>query len=186
MQDKWGPAGAIPVAIPREGEENGPTQERKTVTVTVTNPQGSVMEAVLAAAKAKARLTTNQKIRSAQVRSAEVKTKAVAVAPKAKNVTRFIVSDTEHSTWETGFDTQAEARAHAVATAATPAGMRLYDLQPKTFHITSVTRRETGEALVSVEQKVTKVTAEVEIWISTTPPVPNRVDGWLFFGYASS
>jgi hypothetical protein len=101
-----------------------------------------------------------------------------------KPETRYIlVRGQRHDTWETGFPTQAAARAAAVDMV----NSEKKHFNPESIEIVSVTKRAKDVPLVLVYRKVLKTLATIEVRIVKTPPRSNaQPDGWLLFGWASS
>jgi len=116
--------------------------------------------------------------------STQGKARVTARAPKGKTVTKFVVLGTRaHSTWETGFDTQAEARAWATEVMKDPK----YHWEDITkYEIEGITRREDGSPLVEVVREVGKRMVDVEVEVKLAGvDTGAQADGWLFFGWAS-
>lgn len=114
---------------------------------------------------------------------ATVRSKVTAQATSGKAVTRYILGGTYISgspgrSWETGFPSQAAARAWADKALRETQG--LGDMK---VTIDAITRREDGSPLVIVERKIAKATVPVRVQFGT---VRNpKQDGFLFFGWAA-
>lgn len=133
-------------------------------------------------AKAKVRLRKGERIMLSRVTTVEpVHSRAKALATKGKSVTRHVVNGSQrHSTWETGFDTQAQARARAVEALNAVT-------YPSSLDIQSVTRREDGSPLVRVSRPVKGQKATVLVALDTgLIKNSTEVGGSVFFGWASS
>ncbi|NUS02061.1 MAG: hypothetical protein HOV97_05800 [Nonomuraea sp.] len=110
--------------------------------------------------------------------------KVTAVAGGGPNEKRFIVKGArQHDTWETGFTSQAEARAWATE----------YMKSDRDFgdsgvlEVESVTRRADGEPLVRITREVTKRQVDVDVEVKLAGAGQQATpDGWLFFGWAST
>jgi hypothetical protein len=114
------------------------------------------------------------------------KAKVVATAPKGTTTTRFVIKGAgrHHSTWETGFDSQAEAR--AFATEYMNDESKQFQSDNGFLEVESVTRRSDGQALVRVERSVAKRMVDVEVEVKlANVKTKSTPDGWLFFGWAS-
>lgn len=104
-----------------------------------------------------------------------------ASATPGKAVTRYIIEGSRfHNTWETGFDTQAQARAKAIEL------LEEFDGAGARLSIRAQTQRETGEDLVTISSRSRWVSATVNVQVRTAKPLPTEHDGWVFFGIASS
>lgn len=196
IDDKWGPAGAIGYGT----IEYGPKTTRTVrVTVTVTGPHDLESEAVRKAVLATVKVKTDEKVTSitghglsGRIAGKDLPEpkrtyKVKATAPKAKTVTKYIVIGSKgHGAWETGFSTQAEARAWAVKAIENPRGWDAS--RDAEYEIVTVTRRETGEPLVKVTRELVKTvhTVDVEITHAKTLTKAPKNEHWLFFGWASS
>jgi hypothetical protein len=193
-QDKWGPAAAIPIYIPTLTGAKDPLV-RRTVEVKVTVPVDASWEAVEKAAweQGELRLRAGERVLQVSATDSAVtysKPKVKARAPSGKAVTRYVVSHSEHSLWEKGFDSQAEARAHAVACAESTAKRILTDKYARvsgaiSFNVDSVTRREDGSPLVEVICTVETKTIPRQVTVVKGDVASLTANGWLFFGYAS-
>lgn len=189
IDDKWGPAGAIPFICALNGVTPATHTKRIKMTAEGRLNHHELRARVQADLPADAVLTdlrAGGSFMAAPDAPAGPKVTAAvkAAAPKAKTVTRYVVlGSREHSTWATGFPTQAAARAWACETLKSQTG----DIAA-TLEIEAVTRRATGEPLVQVTRDISKVTYEVDVTYITCPPIPagTTPDGWLFFGWASS
>lgn len=201
--DKWGDAGAVPIAA--SGKE-----VTRTLRITVTvlgDPMAqegahywSERNAVTAAIAAKVRLKAGESItgifgpelgaqRGTNGPHDPKRTyKVTSSATAGKAVTRYIITGSNnrslgHDTWETGFPTQAEARAFALemARSETIRGGSL------TYSISSVTRRENGDPLAIITRTLVKTVWTADVDVTFTPPLKSGapIVGWLFFGWAS-
>ena len=131
------------------------------------------------------------------------KAKVTALAPKGATETRYIVvgkdrfgttapiSGVGHGTWKDGFETQAEARKWLTGVANNEKnwignGPLRHLGDDVTLEVESVTRRVSGEPLVSVRREVGKrmVNVDVEVKLAGAG-AQGQPDGWLFFGWAS-
>lgn len=178
-----------------------PTTRTVDVTVTIPGDPGhDTYNTVLAAVTAKVRLKAGETVTAVHAPGLggywtadpnplpdPVRTyKTTTTAPKTKPETRYLVhGDRAHDTWDTGFPTQAAARAHALT--LTQAQPSRWDAGTTSYTIDAVTRRTTGEPLVTVTRTLTKTVWTVRVTITHTPPIPlgTQPDGWLFFGWAS-
>jgi len=114
------------------------------------------------------------------------KAKVTAVAPKGATETRFVIKGTsDHGSWDTGFASQAEARAWA--TEYMSSDTRNFHTDTGFLEVESVTRRADGQALVRVTREVSKRQVDVEVEVKLAgAKTEGPADGWLFFGWASS
>lgn len=215
VNDKWGPAAAIPFATPRESEK--PKTTTKTISVVVKgdpglNPvvkespgewgyQNSVRaaahkarhEAIMEAIKTKLRLKDTQRIDSVHTKKVAPTYRAKTIVSKEAKETRYVFNISDyHDTWETGFKSQAEARA-ALVEYAKRDGTQEYrgmisvpTAATEEYEISAITRRTSGEPIVRVVRELVKTEYTLEVVVEDAPKPPNRIDGWLFFGYASS
>jgi hypothetical protein len=206
VADKWGPAGAIPFAVPSKSE----VPESRVVTVDVVvkgdpavgaqDEWSAHRDAVENAVAAKVRLRKGERIVRTENKNIAPTYRATSVATEGKAVTRFVVDGLRgRNTWETGFASQSEARKALTNWITNPPVPRnewdaaaVRDVvstripESETYEVTSVTRRETGQPLVIVTRELVKAVYTVEVTVEKIVPVPNRIDGWLFFGWASS
>lgn len=182
IDDKWGPAGAIPVVNVAEGQS-------RTVKVTFDIPGGLDWQAAQRLIETqvgeRVKLKAGERVISHNVQeNVAGKARVTAQVPKEKAETRYIIPGTFHNRWETGFDTQAKARAAANTLANRE--QRLGEQDVQNFPIEGIFRRANGEALVTVTRTIPKRTLTVEATVvlpaKTTKTTP---DGWLFFGWAS-
>jgi len=98
--------------------------------------------------------------------------------PKAKTETRYVVLGAgTGEQWEHGFPTQAAARAWAE--------QHIQESHADALAIQAITRRITGEPLVTIRRDVVKSVVPVTITIATASQLAPTTDAWLFFGYAS-
>jgi hypothetical protein len=143
-----------------------------------------VNDAAIAALGTKIR--PNDTVTSVRITGRTAATKVQANAPTGKTVTRYIVTGTPHRTWQTGFPTQAAARAYAVEYLTNKTD-ETWDRVESAVEIESVTRREDGAPLVQVTRTVKKVHYSATVTLSRPPANPtNRpANAWLFFGWAS-
>jgi hypothetical protein len=194
IDDKWGPAGAIPI-------DTNLTSRVEKVTVVVSaaeveaakTGQKSFSDALRDAAKAKlpkrvARQGERVLSVSARVTSVSVR-KPRAVAAEGKPVTRYVVSGpgSAHPNWKTGFATQAQARAYALELAGTPlTRIPFGSIADEAWEVAAVSRRDTGAALVRVERVVDKYTVEATAVLEKSAPANAKASAWLLFGWASS
>lgn len=182
IDDKWGPAGAIPLTAE---DDAGETQ---TFTVTVTKPvfRGGSIEPSQTVPLLPAAATRGKRILSVSVVST---TDLVYGAPKVTRgegaiVTRYTVSGLP-GMW----DSIAAARKAAVDAAKNGV------LRPIPADIRAVVTRGTSEALLTVEPVVKKATVTVKVVTAPAAAPAGRLaaahnarpeGGWLFFGWASS
>lgn len=129
--------------------------------------------------------------------------RVTAVAPKGATATRYIVvaknrfgkvgpvTGMGHGAWEDGFETQAEGRKWLTDVCKVEKnwvgmGPLAHLGDDATLEVESVTRRASGEPLVSVRREVGKrmVNVEVEVKLAGAG-TQAQPDGWLFFGWAS-
>lgn len=113
--------------------------------------------------------------------------KVEAVAPKGKTETRFFIIDRtlrQMPDWEGGYATQAEARA------ALPdvLGRNFRSIPAREVEIVSVTRRATGEPLVTATVSAKKVEATFTVNLRRqmkAGTVGTSRAGWVFYGWAA-
>lgn len=192
-QDKWGPAAAIPVYIPSVAGAKDPLT-RRTVEVKVTVPVSASWEAIEKATVEQVKLRAGERVLDISNTNSTVtysKPKVRARATTGKAITRYVVEHSQHSVWDTGFDSQAQARAHAVACAESTAQRILTDKYARVssainFNVDSVTRREDGSPLVEVTCTVETKTLSRQATVVKGDVASLTPNGWLFFGYASS
>jgi hypothetical protein len=140
----------------------------------------AAQKALVEAASSNVRLKQGERIVDVrQIGHKAGKSKVTAEATKGKAITRYVVKGSaQHATWETGFDSQALARAWATDTAkASEVGCLL--------EIEAVTRREGNQPLVVVGRDVIEHVYKATAIISRDAKA-TRPEGWLFFGWASS
>lgn len=183
---KWESAGAIPLvkSIPAvRGEAT-----RTTVTVTV---KGDADHDTVKATFAKA-----LKVRPGDITDITTLVRkptyiSRAVAPKEKSETRYFIMrpDGRMPVWEAGHATQSEARAAAMIQPNPSVFERRWgSIDHVTAEIVGITRRVTGEPLVTVTHtpKTIEVTADVKTAKITTPAKATTEHyGWLIFGWAA-
>lgn len=185
ITDKWGPAGAIPLC----NETPGEVEDLGRVTVEVTFKGVPSHEEVMTAAEAKVRKehgkNVNCRFYDSQV---TYEYRHTTTATKGATETRYFVmkvGDREMPSWESGYVSQAEARAHA-AEAVARDRWSVGDMEAE---IISMTRRSEGTPLATYQRKVKTSTHTVSLLaqrvVKPAQSTPG-VAGWLFFGWASS
>jgi hypothetical protein len=181
IDDKWGPAGAIPLTL----ETNG--GRKIEVTTTVSGNVSFDQLHVLARKAAEAKLKPTEQIVDVRPKQ-ECSYRVTQEATKGKTVTRYvIVGDRRAASWEKGYPTQAEARAAAVARAkAMGDHQNLFDQGESLLEVVAVTRRENGDPLVRIKREVVKTTITATVTVEPKPTGNVKIDGWYFFGWASS
>lgn len=117
-------------------------------------------------------------------------------ATKGATLTRYFVVDPRVGipSWEQGYPTQSAARAAAVEYAEQYAQRACSGWQnPLTslpqeveYQVVSLTRRESGEPLVSVRRVVEGATLEVEVGVAPRPKQRLPISGWYLVGLAPS
>lgn len=190
--DKWGPAEAIPYAERRAGEE----ATVRTVTVDV-RVDGVSADSILPvevqkAARANVTLAAGETARSVDVVNVSATYRTSVRRTRGERVVRYVVAGVDgfgHDTWETGYATQGEATAAVVAHLEQRDGRKLprYAVpRGEEFSVEAVTRRADGSPLSVVRHELVSVVYTADVKVQFSPPAPARIDGWLFFGYASS
>lgn len=168
-----------------------PTTRTQTLTVKISGPgPASGMDyqaedrAIRKAVTDGLRLKKNESVVGYYVKQKTPgKPKVTAVAPKGGTETRYTITNSQHSRWETGLKSQAEARAKATELANNPP--RFNEGRDLTFEVEGVTRRADGQPLVRVARSIADFTVEVEVTIKFAEVGQQNPDGWLFFGWAS-
>lgn len=193
--EQWGDAEAIPLAheTPAVCEDLAPID----VTINVTAAMLANKDKLLKALAKAAGLPKNAVNITVSRTSGEVTHKTRHAAPKEKTETRYFVtraSAIATPNWDTGYATQAEARA-AISQIAQAQIDRCWEDQfplegsPLEFEIISRTRRVSGEPLVSSQTWVTGIknaTYTVRAQIEITPArVGKDRAGWLFHGWVA-
>lgn len=179
VNDKWGPAAAIPVSLSTEETE-------RTLTITVNvEPErkldrGTVENVLRAEGKLKAR-----EILLRHNVSLDTQTRIRTERTKGKVVTRYFYANElgwhvrsnrgQRTNWISGFPSMAEWRADAEALARQHGGR---------YECVGISQRFDAEPLDVVEAVVTKAKATIKASI-ITPGKLKDADGWLFFGTAS-
>ena len=172
IDDKWGPAGAIPVS------DEGKIRTR-TITLTLDTELGgsevSGYAGVAAAVREALDLGGSEFVEGIEVVEQKPRVKIETEATKGKAVTRYVVE----GAWGAGgpYATQAEARK-----AMTEALVRTAHADEA--RVVARVEREDGSPLVVARRKVTN-RAKLRVKIRTMPPGA-KITGWLFFGWASS
>lgn len=121
------------------------------------------------------------------VKESDLSTKVVTQATDGDRETRYIVEGSNrHATWETGFPTQAKARAF-IDEAAKAEEISAWGAHQanKAYGIYAITRRADGSPLVRTKRTVKKAVLTVEYVMHKTPDT-NEHDGFYFFGMAAS
>lgn len=142
-------------------------------------------EAVRKAITEKVRLKKDEALISWNVTShTPGKRKVKAEATKGATKARYIVTGSQHQSWDNGFDSQADARAHAVELATNPRPFMASQGEEILHEVHAITKRVDGQPLVRVTSKVDDVTCEVKAVIKTGK-ITEQQTGWLFFGWSS-
>jgi len=107
------------------------------------------------------------------------------VAGTAKAEARYVVTGVfrMHDTWETGFSTLSEARKFLSTFLKTSNNSVLANTVPT---VVAVTKRSDGTPMLSATRTCLKGVATVTYTYTNILSTPTTVDGWLFFGNASS
>lgn len=176
--EKWGSAGAIPVADPKAFK----TREVK---VLVPEARGGYLSpenlAKLAKLHIGSRLRDGETIASVSVLADDVKRKVEQRGTEGKAVTRYIVLQGSRVVGK-GFESMKDAREAARKLASGEAGVWATDAE---FDIVGTVRREDGGPLVKTRAVVAKRKLTLKVTVARKVREPKTI-GWLFFGMAAS
>lgn len=117
-----------------------------------------------------------------------IETSVAAVAPKEKTETRYFIVFSDQETmpkWETGYKSQTEARA-ALGTISLPL-LSQWSIPEKQAEIISITRRASGEPLVSATISAKQFNGTFTVWLRRKvkeATVGTGQSGWFFYGWA--
>lgn len=184
ISDKWGPAGAIPVAA-------DDCFRKRTVTVKLTYRGDHSYEDLQRFVRmeiGKVKRKDGETIGAHKIVGQDTKCRVEAAANDGKAEIRYYAENApynfRHRDWNSGAKSLAEARAAAVEFAKTD-GRTSYN-GAVDFNIVGTTRRETGTALVTVKKVPVKTELTVEVEVVKPISYSNIAEGWLFIGWASS
>jgi len=188
IDDKWGPAGAVPYYAPTTAPTQRTVSFRCRVsadTVDGGNPAETwrARDAVHAAAATYAKKGETVASVTTGEKPIAVKTRVSDAASKGAKRTTYWVRPANGAGGSSQHPTMAAARA-ALKTQLAAAAQRGINLE---LEITAVTTRDDGSALASGRVVVEHADWDVEAVLSTsTFGVGAQPTGWVFFGWASS
>lgn len=177
VYDKWGPAGAIPFS-------DTPTSRTVKIKVRVERGQSPYLAAP-ALAREQVKLREGEVITRVHLNQDTLSKKYLhdVAASKGRAVTRYALLVNGHLRDQELYASQAEAR--AAAKAMVTARPSLFHSDELAVEVIGVTRRDTGEALVTATRKLAYTEADVTVEIGKRQK-SSPVAGWVFCGYASS
>lgn len=184
VSDKWGPAGAIPVAADN-------CFKKRTVTMKVVYRGDHTFEDIERFARleaAKVKRKDGETVGTHRIVNRETKTKVEHSANEGKAEIRYYAEGAPWKfpakDWRTGFKSLAEARAALVDFAKNDTTQLNGPVEE--IRIVGGTRRDTGAGLVSVKRYPVKTDLEIEVEVIKPSSYSNVPEGWIFFGLASS
>lgn len=177
---KWGNAGAIPILA-----STGNVEERsKKVTLDAVE-YASYERGNRDVIESELRPLKGYEILDWHVTDTELTTKVKTAATEGERETRYLIDgSSKHGRWETGFPSQAEARAY-IDQAAKNQEINRWSRANESWGIYAVTRRTDGSPLV-VTKRITKRAVLTVKYRMEKAPQGGQHDGWLFFGMAAS
>jgi hypothetical protein len=162
---------------------NNPAK-RRTVKVAVTIRPNDDFDTILAAS---VRLKANEHISHYTAQKDTSTSTVTASAAKEKTVTKYFVVSKDgfpKESWESGYSSQAEARAAAIHIAKNRDTTDVYGFHNnKDLEVIGITRRESGAALVDVVRTTKKTVYQATVTIDTAKT--DKQDGWAFYGCAA-
>lgn len=178
--EKWGNAGAI--ALTPGGKEEKRSKKVTLDAVEYASYEKGNQGAILAHLKP----LKGYEIIRINVGGVDLTTKVTTQATEGERETRYLIEGTrQHNTWETGFESQAKARAHIDAV------VKEQDISSPfigkanaSWGIYAVTRRASGKPLVVTRRQVKRAVLDVDYYMEQI--VTGKQDGWMFFGWAAS
>lgn len=183
IRDKWGPAGAIPVAA-------DDCFRKRTVTLKLTykgDHSYDDMQRFVRIEAGKVKRKDGETIGAHKVVGQTSKYKVEAAANDGKAEIRYYAENSpynfRHRDWNSGTKSLAEARAAAVEFAKSDTNTHYGETA---FNIVGTTRRDSGTALVTVKKVPVKTEITVEVEVVKPISYSNIAEGWLFIGWASS
>lgn len=177
---KWGNAGAIPLLA-----SSGEVEERsKKVTLDAVE-FASYEQGNRDVINNELRPLKGYEILDWRISETDLTTKVKTSATDGERETRYLIEGSrQHNTWETGFASQAEARAYI------DKAVREQEVRPgwsranESWGIYAMVRRADGSPLVTTKRTVKR--AVLTVTYRMEKQVQGGQDGWLFFGMAAS
>lgn len=178
---KWGDCGAIPLL-----KDSGSEAVKRSKKVTLDAVEFAAFQrGNNDAVKSYLKPLKGHIITDVRVIDSDISTKVETKATEGERETRYLVDGmgvNPHNRWDTGFSSQAEARAWADQQAK-EANVRIYDASQQ-WGIYAVTRRADGSPLVVSKRIVKRAVLDVE-YTMVRPTTSSKQDGWMFFGWAA-
>ena len=178
--------------IRRSGAGTVTTQE-VTVAVAGSARDPEFPARAMTAIAAKCKVGPTREMRSYRITQTEAKKVTRTTTASRGRLVRYVVlgvpyggvpaeANVRHDSFETGFDTLTEAKAHMKLVVS--GGFRP-DPGPVTVTIEARTRGADGAPLASATVATTQTTVTATVELITGRTAPPATDGWVFFGWAS-
>lgn len=178
---KWGNAGAIPLLA-----TTGAVEERsKKVTLDAVE-YASYERGNRDVIDNELRPLKGYEILDWQIVDTDLTTKVKTSATDGERETRYLIEGSrQHNAWETGFASQAEARAYIDKAVKEQEVRPGWSRANESWGIYAVTRRADGSPLVVTKRLVKRAVLTVKYRMEKVTQ-GGQHDGWLFFGMAAS
>lgn len=184
IDDKWGPAGAIPVL-----DDSAISRRSRTVTVKHLEDGYVMPEQLLKLAAPLVPLKAGERIENVKIVKDDIRRRPVVKATEGKSSTRYYIVPRGATSLHGAIAHPTVAAARKALTEhlkakASEGGQPLH----KDLEIVGFVRRDgTGSGLVTGQLELKSRTLKLEVSVvKTDPKKGSAVAGWLFFGWASS
>lgn len=181
VDDKWGPAGAIPVLA------SGAVKSRSRI-VTLSYPQaGHISQSELdELVLAKVALKPGETLQNVEIVEDNILRRTKIATTEGKAQLRYFI--VPHGTLQArgeGYSSSAEARKHLDEYLKQQANAPFVGVHDHEYEVIGITRRESGSGLMTGRIEVKSRKLKVKVTIRGVP-TSSEAAGWLFFGWASS
>lgn len=179
---KWETCGAIPL-LKEEGDKKVEKRSKKITldAVEFMAYQKGASDAI----RSELKPLKDHIITTFRVQDVDCTTKVETKATEGERETRYLIEgSSRHRTWETGFASQADARAWIDSAVRDADLSRSAHDANNTWGIYAVTRRANGNPLVTTRRIVKRAVLTVE-YDMVKPSTSSKQDGWMFFGWAA-